>query len=185
MQSTMRWYGPSDPVKLEYIRQVPCVNGIVAAMFEIPVGEVWSENAIVERKKHIASHGLEMVVLESIPIHESIKLGTPDREQYIHNYQQSIRNMAAEEGDRRFYRTRMDAARPAMAGLVPRVELAQGAGRVPARLDPRACIGTILMMLERLSAMGPLGTGDAESPDFESLKDAAAHALATTLGARD
>ena len=96
-----------------------------------------------------------------------------------------IRNMAAEEGDRRFYRTRMDAARPAMAGLVPRVELAQGAGRVPARLDPRACIGTILMMLERLSAMGPLGTGDAESPDFESLKDAAAHALATTLGARD
>ncbi len=95
MQSTMRWYGPSDPVKLEYIRQVPCVNGIVAAMFEIPVGEVWSLESILERKKLIASHGLEMVVIESIPIHESIKLGTPDREQYIHNYQQSIRNMAA------------------------------------------------------------------------------------------
>ena len=95
MQSTMRWYGPSDPIKLEYIRQVPCVTGIVAAMFEIPVGEVWSTQAIINRKKLIAAHGLEMVVIESIPIHESIKLGTPERDKFIANYQQSIRNMAA------------------------------------------------------------------------------------------
>lgn len=96
-----------------------------------------------------------------------------------------VRNLAAEEGDDRFYRARLEAARPSMVGLVPQVVSAQVAGRVPARLDPRACIGTILMMLERLSAIGPLGMGQDNSPDFESLKDAAAHTIAAMLGALD
>lgn len=96
-----------------------------------------------------------------------------------------VRNLAAEEGDRRFYRARLDAARPTMDGLVGHVAVAQAAGRVPARLEPRACIGTILMMLERLSAIGPMGTGRDDSPDFGSLKDAAAHTIATMLGAHD
>lgn len=96
-----------------------------------------------------------------------------------------VRNLAAEEGDGRFHRARLDAARPAMVGLVPKVTSAQVAGRVPARLDPQACIGTILMMLERLSAIGPLRMGHDNSPDFESLKDAAAHTIATMLGALD
>lgn len=94
-----------------------------------------------------------------------------------------VRNMAAEEGDERFYRTRLVAAAPTMAGLVPRIVLAQAAGRVPDTLDPRACIGTILMMLERLSAIGPMGAGLDDSPDFPSLKEAAAHTIAGMLGA--
>lgn len=94
-----------------------------------------------------------------------------------------VRNLAAEEGDQRFYRARLDAARPTMDGLTSRVALAQAAGKVPARLDPRACIGTILMLLERLSAIGPIGTGQSDSPDFESLKDAAAYTISQMLGA--
>ena len=94
-----------------------------------------------------------------------------------------VRNLAAEEGDGRFYRARLDAARPTMDGLVPHVSLAQAAGRVPGQLDQRACIGTILMMLERLSAIGPLGTGQSDSPDFASLKDAAAYTILQMLGA--
>lgn len=94
-----------------------------------------------------------------------------------------VRNMAAEEGDQRFYEARLRSARATMDGLRPAVEAAQAAGRVPAGLDPRACIGTILMMLERLSAIGPLGTGGEDSPDFASLKDAAAHTISQMLGA--
>ena len=96
-----------------------------------------------------------------------------------------VRNLAAEEGNARFYRARLDAARPTMTGLIPHVEAAQAAGRLPGALDPRACIGTILMMLERLPAIGPLGTGQDDSPGFEALKDAAAHTIAVTLGAED
>ncbi len=92
---TMRWYGSSDPVKLENIRQVPSVEGVVGAMFEIPVGEVWSLEAILGLQSRIKSAGLNLSVIESIPVHESIKLGTPDRDQYIEHYAQSIRNMAS------------------------------------------------------------------------------------------
>ena len=66
MQMTMRWYGPSDPVRLEYIRQVPSVTGIVAAMFEIPVGETWSEQAIRERKQLIEASGLKLAAASLI-----------------------------------------------------------------------------------------------------------------------
>ena len=96
-----------------------------------------------------------------------------------------VRNLAAEEGDERFYRWRMAAGQPTMERLSPKVAAAQAAGRLPASLDPRACVGTLLMMLERLSAIGPRGVGRDDSPDFDALKDAAAHTLASMLGARD
>jgi AcrR family transcriptional regulator len=91
-----------------------------------------------------------------------------------------VRNLAAEEGDVRFYEARLAAARPTMDRLAPKVAAAQAAGRVPAGLDPRACVGTLLMMLERLSAIGPLG--HEGSPPFAALKDAAAYAVAGMLG---
>lgn len=96
-----------------------------------------------------------------------------------------VRNLAAEEGDERFYQARLDAARPIMEGLTPQIVRAQAAGRAPHHLDPRACIGALLMMLERLSAIGPLRAGKADAPDFDALKAAAAHLLAATLGAAD
>ena len=72
-----------------------------------------------------------------------------------------------------------------MERLSPKVAAAQAAGRMPANLEPRACVGTLLMMLERLSAIGPRGVGRDDSPDFDALKDAAAHTVASMLGARE
>jgi len=96
-----------------------------------------------------------------------------------------VRNMAAEEGDERFFRSRSEMAHPTMDRLGPKFAEAQRVGRLPRALDPRACVGTLLMMLERLSAIGPLGAGRDGTPGFEALKDAAAHTIAGMLGACD
>jgi AcrR family transcriptional regulator len=96
-----------------------------------------------------------------------------------------VRNLAAEEGDERFYRARLAQSHPIMQRLAPKVAAAQAAGRLPRDLEPRACVGTLLMMLERLSAIGPLGAGREGAPDFRALKQAAAHQVAAMLGARE
>lgn len=94
-----------------------------------------------------------------------------------------VRNLAAEEGDDRFYQARMAAAAPIMAALSAQVARAQAAGLVPAHLKPRSCSGTILMMLERLAAIGPLARDD-DDISYSALKAAAAYTVATMLGAR-
>ena len=94
MEMTFRWYGKDDPVKLEYIKQIPGMKGIVTAIYDIPVGEVWPLERILELKKEIESHGLKLSVIESVPVHEDIKLGLPTRDRYIDNYIQTIRNLA-------------------------------------------------------------------------------------------
>ena len=95
-----------------------------------------------------------------------------------------VRNLAAEEGDDRFYQARMNASGPVMRALVDQIARAQAAGLTPADLAPRACAGVLLMMLERLSAVGPI-TLEAGDLDYASLKRAAAHSVAHMLGARD
>lgn len=92
-----------------------------------------------------------------------------------------VRNLAAEEGDERFYHARMTAAGPMMLGIAAAVARAQAAGRVPAGLSARACAGTILMMLERLAAVGPL-TAQSDGLSYAALKDAAAHTLLGMVG---
>jgi AcrR family transcriptional regulator len=94
-----------------------------------------------------------------------------------------VRNLAAEEGDARFYQARMDAAQPMLEAIAAAVARAQAAGRVPAHLTPVACAGILLMMLERLSAVGPM-TRESDGLSYAALKDAAAHSLAGMLGAR-
>ncbi|GMA64401.1 hypothetical protein GCM10025859_48410 [Alicyclobacillus fastidiosus] len=94
MKLTFRWYGDEDPVKLEYIRQIPGMKGIVSAIYDIPVGETWPLEAIWSLKEKIHKAGLELSVIESVPVHEDIKLGLPTRDQYISNYQQTLRNLA-------------------------------------------------------------------------------------------
>ena len=94
MKMTFRWYGDSDPVKLEYIRQIPGVDGIVSAVYDVPVGEVWPVENIQKLKAKIESHGLKFEVVESVPVHEDIKLGKPTRDQLIANYCQTLRNLA-------------------------------------------------------------------------------------------
>lgn len=95
-----------------------------------------------------------------------------------------VRNLAAEEGDERFYQARMEAAGPMMAGISAAVGRAQNAGRLPQGLSARACAGTILMMLERLAAVGPL-TQQGDGLSYGALKDAAAHTLLAMVGGLD
>ncbi|MEG1311412.1 MAG: mannonate dehydratase [Romboutsia sp.] len=93
MEMTFRWYGKDDPVKIEYIRQIPGMKGIVTAIYDIPVGDTWPLDKILDLKKSVEDHGLRLSVIESVPVHEDIKLGLPTRDKYIKNYQETLRNL--------------------------------------------------------------------------------------------
>ncbi|MFO1196215.1 MAG: mannonate dehydratase [Burkholderiaceae bacterium] len=95
MKMTFRWFGDADPVRLEHIRQVPGVHGIVSAVYDVPVGEVWPLERLLALRERIASHGLAFDVVESIPVHEDVKLGKPARERLIENFCASVRHCAA------------------------------------------------------------------------------------------
>ena len=95
MKMTFRWFGDQDDsVSLSQIRQIPGVSGIVGALYDVPVGEVWPMDEILALKKQANDAGLEFEVVESVNIHEDIKLGAPTRDRYIENYRQCIRNLA-------------------------------------------------------------------------------------------
>jgi len=92
MHFSFRWFGPHDPISLEQIRQIPGVTGIVSALFDIPVGDPWPQAEIEALKQEIEDAGLQFTAIESIPVHEDIKLGLPDRNLYIDHYAESLRN---------------------------------------------------------------------------------------------
>ncbi|AKA69196.1 mannonate dehydratase [Clostridium scatologenes] len=94
MKMTFRWYGDDDKVTLDQIKQIPGMTGIVSAIYDIPVGEVWPMEKITALKEKIEAHGLEFSVIESVPVHEDIKLGLPSRDKYIDNYCQTLRNLS-------------------------------------------------------------------------------------------
>ncbi|HMB89851.1 MAG TPA: mannonate dehydratase [Rhodothermales bacterium] len=95
MKLTFRWYGPDDPVTLAHIRQIPGVTGIVSALYEVPVGEAWPLDKLGELREQIEAAGLGFAVVESIPVHEDIKLGRPSRDRLIENYARSIEHVGA------------------------------------------------------------------------------------------
>lgn len=92
---TFRWYGKDDPVTLNNIRQIPNMTGIVTAVYDVPVGEVWPNERILELKEEINSYGLDMEVIESVPVHEDIKLRRGNYEEYIENFKENIRRLGA------------------------------------------------------------------------------------------
>src|SRR5699024_9664694 len=93
MKLSFRWYGEDDPVKIEYIRQIPTMDSIVNAIYDVPVGKVWSMESIKSLKSKVEDSGLNFDVIESVPVHEDIKLGRGDRDKYIENYKQNIINL--------------------------------------------------------------------------------------------
>lgn len=94
MKLSFRWYGVDDSIKLQYIRQIPSMNSIVTAIYDVPVGEKWSMESILKLKAEVEKEGLHFDVIESVPVHEDIKLGLSTRDKYIENYKENIRNLA-------------------------------------------------------------------------------------------
>ena len=92
MKMTFRWYGEKDCIPLSYIKQIQGMTGVVTAVYDVPVGEVWDLEKLVRLKELATAAGLETEVIESIPVHEDIKLGRPTRDKLIANYAQNIIN---------------------------------------------------------------------------------------------
>lgn len=95
MKMSLRWFGPADPVPLEHIRQIPGVRGVVSALYDVPVGDAWSRQGLERLAAQVDAAGLELAVIESIPVHEDIKLGRPTRDRLVDQYCESVSRMGA------------------------------------------------------------------------------------------
>ena len=92
MEKTWRWFGKKDKITLDMLRQIG-VEGIVTALHDVPNGEIWTTEAILDLKNYIESHGLRWSVVESLPVCEAIKYAGPERDQLIENYKVSLANL--------------------------------------------------------------------------------------------
>jgi mannonate dehydratase len=96
MKMTLRWFGGDhDSVPLKYIRQVPGVRGVVTSLPDIPVGKVWPAEEIAACKEQVEAAGLQLEGIESVNVHEDIKLGRPERDRYIENYIRTMKNLSS------------------------------------------------------------------------------------------
>ena len=95
MKLVFRWYGEkNDPIPIEHVRQIPCVEGVVCTLMDIPAGEVWPEEDIQKMHAFVKANGLNMDVIESVNIHEDIKLGASTRDEKIENYIETMRRLS-------------------------------------------------------------------------------------------
>lgn len=93
MKLSFRWYGANDPVSLDKIRQIFVVKGIVSAIYDLPPGEPWPFDKVQALKKEVEEKGFSLVAIESIPVAEEIKLGSPSRDRYIDAFCESVRSV--------------------------------------------------------------------------------------------
>ena len=95
MQMTFRWYGDgNDDITPEMIRQIPGVSGLVWALHDKQPGEIWTVEEIEKVRARIEGAGFHMDVVESVNVHDDIKIGLPTRDQYIENYKTTLKNLA-------------------------------------------------------------------------------------------
>ena len=94
MKMSFRWYGESDPVSLQYIRQIPNMHSVVSAVYDVKPGELWPRESIEKIKKLSEENGLVFDVVESIPVHENIKLGADNADELTDIYCQNIERCA-------------------------------------------------------------------------------------------
>ena len=147
MQMTFRWFGAADPIPLENIRQIPGVRGVVTALYDVPVGDVWPLDKFHSVADAVNQADLSIAVIESIPIHEDIKLGRPTRDRLIDRYCESIAHMGEAGIPVLCYNfmpifdwTRTDLAMPMPDGStalaydherLSRIDLSRGTGDLP------------------------------------------------------
>lgn len=93
MKLSFRWFGEDDKITLSDIRQIPGMYSIVTAIYNVPVGEIWPREAIARQKAAVEKAGLRYEVIESVPVHEDIKLGKPTRERLVDNYCENVRRL--------------------------------------------------------------------------------------------
>jgi len=98
MEMTLRWYGSKfDTVTLKQIRQIPGVTGVITTLYDTEPGEVWSQERIRALKEEVAAAGLSIAGIESVNVHDAIKTGSSDRDQYIDNYIETLRHLGQED----------------------------------------------------------------------------------------
>ncbi|WMC93389.1 mannonate dehydratase [Kineothrix sp. MB12-C1] len=98
MEMTLRWYGSkSDTVTLQQIRQIPGVTGVITTLYETAPGDIWSLEDIRAIKNEVNASGLNISGIESVNIHDSIKIGSPDRDKYIDNYIKTLEHLGQED----------------------------------------------------------------------------------------
>ncbi|NRB54961.1 MAG: mannonate dehydratase [Salinicola sp.] len=177
MEHTWRWFGPADPITLDEIRQAGA-TGIVTALHEIPNGEVWPVEAIVERKRLIEAAGLSWSVVESVPVHAAIKQDLPAAARYIDNYRRTLANLGECGIDVVCYNfmpildwTRTDLAWP----------LSNGGTAL--RFDQTAFAAFDLFLLEREGAQADYGNAEREAASayLDTLDAAARKRLIDTV----
>lgn len=95
MKMTLRWFGEgNDSVELWKIRQIPGVEGVITTLYNVPVGEAWAYDDIMKLKREVEAEGLKILGIESVNIHDAIKIGLPERDKYIENYITTLENLA-------------------------------------------------------------------------------------------
>ena len=98
MEMTLRWYGTGfDTVTLQQIRQIPGVTGVITTHYDTHPGEVWSQDRIHALKAEVEAAGLNLSGIESVNVHDAIKVGAPERDQFIANYIETLENLGKED----------------------------------------------------------------------------------------